>query len=313
MLTACGYRAPAMGFLTDAQKNAAQGARRRRFRLRHSLRAFSHQRRPPAQAASMLVFRIINTKVRTMDELGLPEQLKVLTQYHNGLVLVTGAVGCGKSTTLAAMVAGGQHAPARSHHHAGRPDRIRLRTRRAARSPSARSIPTPILRRRAARQPARRSRCDHGGRNARPGNDQPRHHRFGNRPPGHRHAPHQQRRAHARPRPRRLPGRAAGPDPHHGQRIAARHHQPAARSAPDGNGRVIALEIMVNTPAVANLIREAKTFMLPGIIQTGKKLGMKLMDDSLLELYDDGLISQEEAYARAEQKALMRATFRHAA
>jgi twitching motility protein PilT len=50
------------------------------------------------------VFRIINTVVRTMDELGLPEQLKVLTQYHNGLVLLTGAVGCGKSTTLAAMV-----------------------------------------------------------------------------------------------------------------------------------------------------------------------------------------------------------------
>ena len=50
------------------------------------------------------VFRIINTKLRTMDELGLPEQLKVLTQYHNGLVLVTGAVGSGKSTTLASMV-----------------------------------------------------------------------------------------------------------------------------------------------------------------------------------------------------------------
>jgi twitching motility protein PilT len=62
---------------------------------------------------------------------------------------------------------------------------------------------------------------------------------------------------------------------------------------------------------VANVIREAKTFMLPGIIQTGKKLGMKLMDDSLTELYDAGLISQEEAYARAEQKSLMRQHFTH--
>ncbi|MES2308684.1 MAG: ATPase, T2SS/T4P/T4SS family, partial [Verrucomicrobiota bacterium] len=51
-----------------------------------------------------LVFRIINSKVRSMDEIGLPEELKVLTKYHNGLVLVTGAVGSGKSTTLAAMV-----------------------------------------------------------------------------------------------------------------------------------------------------------------------------------------------------------------
>src|SRR5688572_24925012 len=51
-----------------------------------------------------IVFRIINTKVRTMDELGMPEILKQLTKYQNGLILVTGAVGSGKSTTLAAMV-----------------------------------------------------------------------------------------------------------------------------------------------------------------------------------------------------------------
>ncbi len=51
-----------------------------------------------------LVFRIINTKVKTMDELGLPEHLKLLTRYQNGLILVTGSVGSGKSTTLAALV-----------------------------------------------------------------------------------------------------------------------------------------------------------------------------------------------------------------
>src|SRR4029077_8000495 len=51
-----------------------------------------------------LVFRIINTRVRTMDELGLPEHLKLLTRYQNGLILVTGSVGSGKSTTLAALV-----------------------------------------------------------------------------------------------------------------------------------------------------------------------------------------------------------------
>src|SRR5207245_866973 len=51
-----------------------------------------------------IVFRIINTRIRTMDELGLPEHLKLLTRYHNGLILVTGSVGSGKSTTLAALV-----------------------------------------------------------------------------------------------------------------------------------------------------------------------------------------------------------------
>src|SRR5438309_8223955 len=51
-----------------------------------------------------LVFRIINTRVRTMEELGLPDHLKLLTRYHNGLILVTGSVGSGKSTTLAALI-----------------------------------------------------------------------------------------------------------------------------------------------------------------------------------------------------------------
>ena len=51
-----------------------------------------------------IVFRIINMRVRTMDELGLPEHLKLLTRYQNGLILVTGSVGSGKSTTLAALV-----------------------------------------------------------------------------------------------------------------------------------------------------------------------------------------------------------------
>jgi twitching motility protein PilT len=51
-----------------------------------------------------LVFRIINTKVRTMDELELPGHLKLLTRYQNGLILVTGSAGRGKSATLAALV-----------------------------------------------------------------------------------------------------------------------------------------------------------------------------------------------------------------
>src|SRR5437879_9410623 len=51
-----------------------------------------------------LVFRIINTKVRTMEELGLPEHLKLLTRYQNGLILVTGSVGSGTYTTLPALV-----------------------------------------------------------------------------------------------------------------------------------------------------------------------------------------------------------------
>jgi twitching motility protein PilT len=78
----------------------------------------------------------------------------------------------------------------------------------------------------------------------------------------------------------------------------------------DGAGRVLALETLANTPAVANVIREAKIFMLPGIIQTGKKQGMQLMDDALTELVDNGSISRDEALARADQPQQMRQHFK---
>ena len=74
----------------------------------------------------------------------------------------------------------------------------------------------------------------------------------------------------------------------------------------DGEGRALAIEILMNTPAVANVIREAKTFMLPGIIQTGKKLGMQLMDDSLASLYHAGAITADEAVSRSEDKQVMK-------
>ena len=73
----------------------------------------------------------------------------------------------------------------------------------------------------------------------------------------------------------------------------------------DGNGRALALELLMNTPAVANCIREGKTYMLPGIMQTGKAVGMITMDDSLKNLYNHGAISQEETLARCFDKSNM--------
>jgi twitching motility protein PilT len=74
----------------------------------------------------------------------------------------------------------------------------------------------------------------------------------------------------------------------------------------DGNGRVLAMELLVNTPAVANCIREGKTFMLPGIMQIGKALGMITMDDSLKDLYAAGLVTAEDALFRAIDQEQMR-------
>jgi len=59
-------------------------------------------------------------------------------------------------------------------------------------------------------------------------------------------------------------------------------------------GRVAAFEFMVVTPAIANLIRENKTFRIDSSIQTGKRYGMQLLDDHLWELYNQGVISLED-------------------
>jgi Tfp pilus assembly ATPase PilU len=65
----------------------------------------------------------------------------------------------------------------------------------------------------------------------------------------------------------------------------------------------------INTPAVANCIREGKTFMLPGVMQTGKNVGMITMDESLRKLYIQGVITRDECLFRAEDKIQMRAFF----
>ena len=70
----------------------------------------------------------------------------------------------------------------------------------------------------------------------------------------------------------------------------------------DRRGRVAALEIMIATPAVRNLIREGKTFQIPSMIQTGKKYGMQTLDDSIMELLNARKISPEEAYMKCIEK-----------
>jgi twitching motility protein PilT len=69
-----------------------------------------------------------------------------------------------------------------------------------------------------------------------------------------------------------------------------------------GGGRAAAWEIMFGVPAIANLIRESKIFQIPSIMQTGRKLGMALMNDSLFRLVKDGLVAPEEAIAKANDK-----------
>ena len=70
-----------------------------------------------------------------------------------------------------------------------------------------------------------------------------------------------------------------------------------------GGGRIAALEVLIVTSAVSNLIREGKTFQIPSIMQVGKAVGMVSLNDSLMNLVSRKLVAPEEAYAKAVDKA----------
>jgi twitching motility protein PilT len=253
-----------------------------------------------------LVFRIINTKVRTLDELGLPDLLKLLTRYQNGLILLTGSVGSGKSTTLAALVE--QVNIERREHIITLEDPIEYVFEPKGCHITQREVHTHTRSFAAALRGALREDPDvimvgemrdletislvitaaetghlvlgtlHTGNASRT----------------------LDRVLDVFPPNQQAQIRIMVSESLRG--VISQQLIPRA----DGNGRVLALEILTNTAAVANVIREARTYMLPGIIQTGKKQGMQLMDDALVDLCSRGLISAEEACARAEQKQEMK-------
>ena len=69
----------------------------------------------------------------------------------------------------------------------------------------------------------------------------------------------------------------------------------------DGRGQVAALEVMINNNAVANLIRENRTFQIKSILQTGRAQGQRLLDASLTQLMKDKVITKKEAIRHAEE------------
>lgn len=253
-----------------------------------------------------MVFRVISTELRTMAELGLPEAIKPLLQYHNGLVLVTGAVGSGKSTTLAALIdqintertdhiitledpiefvfeSKGCHVNQREiHTHTGS---FATALRAALREDpdvimvgEMRDLETISLAITAAETGHLVLATLHTGSAART----------------------LDRVLDVFPTEQREQIRIMVGESLRG--IVSQQLVPKK----DGTGRALALELLVNTPAVSATIRDGKTFMLPGIMQTGKNVGMKLMDDSLMDLFNDGVITAEEALGRSVDRATMR-------
>jgi twitching motility protein PilT len=295
----------AMGFLTAAQKHHLAEVGDVDFAYANDLGRFRTS--VVRQRLGLdLVFRIISTQLRTMDELGLPPQLKLLTQYHNGLVLVTGSVGSGKSTTLAALVE--EVNRSRHDHIITLEDPIEYVIASKSCHVTQREVHTHTKSFANALRGALREDPDvimvGEMRDLETIQLAITASETGHLVLGTLHTANAARTLDrvldVFPVDQREQIRIMVSESLRG--IISQQLVPRA----DGRGRALAMEILMNTPAVANLIRESKTFMLPSVIQTGKRLGMQQMDDALVDLFQRGIISGEEALARSEQKAMMK-------
>src|SRR5215467_4082715 len=249
-----------------------------------------------------IVFRIINTRVRTMDELGLPEHLKLLTRYHNGLILITGSVGSGKSTTLAALVE--QVNLERREHIITLEDPIEYVFEPKGCHISQREVHTHTHSFGVALRAALREDPDvimvGEMRDLETISLAITASETGHLVLGTLHTG-----TAARTLDRILD--VFPVDQQEQIRVMISESLKAVISQSllprrDGTGRVAAFEILRNTPNVAGLIRDSKTFQIPTAIQTGSAHGMQLMDTALLQLVSEGTIDPRAAYDRAQRK-----------
>jgi twitching motility protein PilT len=249
------------------------------------------------------VFRLIPTKVLTAEELGLPPSVLNFTNLTRGLVVVTGATGSGKSTTLAALI---DHINARHKHHiltiedpiefvhASRGCLVNQReigrhtqSFASALRASLREDPDIIL----VGEMRDLETIELAVTAAETG-----HLVFGTLHTNSA-AKTVDRMINVFPTNQQEQIRAMLAESLRG--VVA---QQLVRTV-DGR-RCAALEILVVTSAVSNLIREGKTFQIPSVIQTGKTMGMQLMDQALQELVAAKRVAPEEAHKYAVNKSL---------
>ncbi len=248
-----------------------------------------------------MVIRTIAAEIPNFEKLGLPEVLKEVIMNKRGLVLVVGGTGSGKSTSLAAMI---DHRNRTSKGHiitVEDPVEYVHQSKQVADHPPRSGGGHAQLASRAeehaapgaGRDPDRRDpRCrDHGAR----------HRLRRDRPPVPGHAARQQRQPDHRPHHQLLPRRAAQPAADGPFRQPARASSRSAWSArEDGKGRKAAIEILLNTPTIADKIFKGEFNEIKGIMEKSRELGMRTFDWSLFELYNDGHISYEEAIRNAD-------------
>jgi len=240
-------------------------------------------------------FRIVASKPPTFKELNLPEPLKLLTEYPTGLVLVTGPMGCGKTTTLAAMV--DMINANRKDHIITVEDPIEYRFKGKGCQVTQRALGVHTLSFANSLKGALRQDPDvimiGEMRDLETISIAITAAETGHLVLGSMHTSSADRtidRIIASFPPDQQPQiRVMIADSIRG--IVCQQLLPRA----DGNGTVLALEILINNISVRKCIIDNRTFQIDSIIQTGKKLGMVRMDDSIVELLKQGMITRETA------------------
>lgn len=243
------------------------------------------------------VFRDIPTQIKSLDQLGAPEILKRLTKLHKGLILVTGPTGSGKSTTLAAMV--DLINSEQSRHiltvedpvefvHKSKKSLVNQREVGASTKSFARALksalredPDVIL----VGEMRDLETVQLAITAAETG-----HLVMGT--------------LHTNSAPKTI-DRVIDVFPADNQEmiramlsesLQAVITQTLLKKA-DGSGRVAAHEILIATPAVRNLIREAKTPQINSLMQIGSRYGMQTMKECVYKLFEQGLVTHEDARA----------------
>jgi twitching motility protein PilT len=250
------------------------------------------------------VFRTIPTEILTADQLNLPEAVRKFARLSKGLILVTGPTGSGKSTTLAALI--DLINETRQDHILTIEDPIEFthpnkkclvnqreigtntRSFAAALRAALREDPDVIL----VGEMRDRETIELGMTAAETG-----HLVFGT--------------LHTNSAPKTV-DRIIDVFPADQQSQIRSMLAESLRGVVSqvllrkkgGRGRVAAQEIMVGTSALANLIRENKVHQIPSIIQTGRKDGMQLLDQHIMDYLMAGTIDAEEAYTRSHNKQM---------
>ncbi len=249
------------------------------------------------------VFRVIPPRIPTLESLGMPETILKVLDNHQGLILVTGATGMGKSTTLAAMV---DHINThRAHHVLTIEDPIEFIHPLKKSVVNQRQLGRDTLSYANALRSALRedpdiimigelrdletismaiSASETG------------HLVIGT--------------LSTSSAPKTVDRIIDSYPPEEQGQIRAMLSESLKAvitqklfPGKDGQQMHLALEVLIGTLPLANLIRDGKTFQIPSVMQTGKNVGMLIMDESIMALLQQGKISAKDAYAGANSPA----------